>query len=276
MASVHFHIAPGVVLRVARLAGELVPTRPESPPALDDRSSFVLQIAEADIAIDTASLSTLLDRHVFAYPGSPLSDIRVETREGQLVQRGKLRGLPFSVRSEVTLMPSGEIRLHPRAVKVLGLGVRGLMRFFGLNLQKLTSLEPGHGVRIEGDDFYLDAMGILPPPRMRGKLTRLTVGDGIITQHFGEGSAPTDSVAGDAGKNGMTLMGGRLRFGKLTMDSTDMVILDEDPSDPFDFSLDRYQEQLMAGYNLNTAARGLIVHMPDLSDLPRRAKPPKP
>jgi hypothetical protein len=74
----------------------------------------------------------------------------------------------------------------------------------------------------------------------------------------------------------MTLMGGRLRFGKLTMDGTDMVIVDEDPSDPFDFSLDRYQEQLVAGYNRNTAVRGLIVHMPDFADLPRRLPPPKP
>ena len=31
----------------------------------------------------------------------------------------------------------------------------------------------------------------------------------------------------------------------------------------------RYNEQLMAGYSKNTAAHGLITHMPDLDDLTR-------
>ena len=47
----------------------------------------------------------------------------------------------------------------------------------------------------------------------------------------------------------------------------DLLILDDDPADPFDFFLDRYNEQLVAGYNKNTLDHGLIVHMPDFGDI---------
>ncbi len=41
------------------------------------------------------------------------------------------------------------------------------------------------------------------------------------------------------------------------------MIVDADPSDPFDFFLDQYNLQLVAGYDRNTPDHGLIVHMPD-------------
>lgn len=53
----------------------------------------------------------------------------------------------------------------------------------------------------------------------------------------------------------------RLRFGKLTMHDADMLILDPNPATPLEFSLDRYHEQLVAGYHLTTPADGLVVYM---------------
>ena len=61
----------------------------------------------------------------------------------------------------------------------------------------------------------------------------------------------------------MHYRGGTLRFGKLTMSDTDMQLIDADPRDPFDFSPEHYQRQLVAGYSKNTPEGGLRVHMPD-------------
>lgn len=70
---------------------------------------------------------------------------------------------------------------------------------------------------------------------------------------------------------------GILRFGKLTMTDADMLIIDDDVSDRFDFSLPRYFEQLVAGTHRTTPADGLVVHMPDRNDMvARRAAPPRP
>ena len=54
------------------------------------------------------------------------------------------------------------------------------------------------------------------------------------------------------------------------MTDTDLELVDEDPSDPFDFSIDHWNDQLVAGYSKNTPTRGLKAHMPDYNDLNRQ------
>jgi hypothetical protein len=65
----------------------------------------------------------------------------------------------------------------------------------------------------------------------------------------------------------MAYCGNRLQFGKLTMNDTDMVLIDSDPRNPFDFYLDHYKEQLVAGYSKTTNSFGLRVFMVDYNKL---------
>jgi len=51
--------------------------------------------------------------------------------------------------------------------------------------------------------------------------------------------------------------------------------VDSQPADPFDFSLDRYAEQLAAGYAKVTLKGGLCAHVPDLNKLKRSAEAAK-
>lgn len=51
-----------------------------------------------------------------------------------------------------------------------------------------------------------------------------------------------------------------------------LELVDIDPTDPFDFSVDRWNDQLVAGYSKTTTARGLKAHMPDYNDLKARRK----
>jgi hypothetical protein len=71
----------------------------------------------------------------------------------------------------------------------------------------------------------------------------------------------------------MFYRGGVLRFGKLTMNDTDMRLVDADPTDPFDFFPDHYKDQLVAGYSKTTATGGLIVYMPDFSKVSKAISP---
>ena len=71
----------------------------------------------------------------------------------------------------------------------------------------------------------------------------------------------------------MLFKGGALRFGKLTMNDTDLELIDSDPADPFDFSLDHYQDQLVAGYSKMTRKGGLCVHLPDFNKIKQNPKP---
>ncbi|MEP6692781.1 MAG: hypothetical protein ABJD07_16610, partial [Gemmatimonadaceae bacterium] len=64
--------------------------------------------------------------------------------------------------------------------------------------------------------------------------------------------------------NYMFYKGGTLRFGKMMMLDAEMQIVDLDPKDPFTFDLDRYNEQLVAGYSRTLSDLGLEVFMRDI------------
>ena len=60
-----------------------------------------------------------------------------------------MRGISFDVVGELSLTPEGELRLHPTDIKAVGIKVGGLMKFFGLSLEKLVNTDRARGVRIE-------------------------------------------------------------------------------------------------------------------------------
>jgi len=166
------------------------------------------------------------------------------------------------------------MRLHPTSIKAAGFVSKRVLDFFGLELEDLVKTRHLTGVAVDGDDLLLDPAQLLPPPQIRGRLTRAWVENGLVMQQFG-GTIPRAAIA-PAGRhtNYMYYRRGTLRFGKLTMRDADLLLVDSDPKDPFDFSPKDYNDQLIAGYSKNTPARGLIVYMPDLGDLPaRRATP---
>ncbi len=272
MQHVNLHIEPGIVLDIARLRGTVLPARNDSPPALNDKGSMIINIESGDIAIDTNSLATLLNRHVFGYAGSPLRNLHVLMDGNEMVQTGSMHKgvwVSFRIRATVALTRAGEIRVHPTAISVAGVGVTALSRWLG-GLSALIKLEPGHGARLDGDDIVLNATEMLPPPAIRGTLTSIKLEPGGMRQMFGSTEAakvPLSHRPGSAAKNFMYFHGGTLRFGKLTMSGTDLEIVDADPSNAFDYALDRYLEHLVQGHSNTTPVDGLIVVMPDAQKL---------
>lgn len=272
MRNVRFHVDSTAVLDIQRLRGELRRAAPEHPPYLDDKTSFTLVISSSRIGVTPVSLTDILNHYTFAYPGSPLRRLRVTLHDGELEQQGAMHGISFTILDELTLTPEGELRLHPTSIKAAGIKVGGLMKFFGLRLQKLIDTKQARGVRMEGNDFLLSPTGMLPPPAIEGHLSAAAVTDSAIVLDFDSAGPPRGTLklpVAQAG-NYMFFRGGVLRFGKLTMHDADLLILDAASADPFDFFLDHYNDQLVAGYSRNTADHGLIVVMPDYDRLHAR------
>jgi hypothetical protein len=266
MRNVAFHVDSTTVLAIHYARGALRRTAPEHPAYLDDKNSFVLDLDTARIGISPAALSQVLNRYTFNYPGSPLRKLVITIDHGHLRQHGRMRGISFDVVGELSLTDNGELRLHPTTIKAVGIKVGGLMKFFGLSLEKLVDTERARGVRIERDDFILSPTKLLPSPAVDGRLGAFELPDSEIVLIF---RPPTDRKVqpltppvAEPG-NYMFFRHGVLRFGKLTMDDTDLLIQDADRRDWFDFWLDRYNDQLVAGTSRNTRDHGLIVQMPD-------------
>jgi len=176
-----------------------------------------------------------------------------------------MRGISFDVLGELSLTPEGDLRLHPTSIKAVGIKVGGLMKFFGLRLEKLVNTDRARGVRIDKDDFILSPTQLLPPPAVAGRVGAIQLTDDEIVQIFRppDGHAAKTLTPPVKAENYMFFRGGVLRFGKLTMDDTDLMIVDKEQRDVFDFWLDRYNDQLVAGGSRNTRDHGLIVEMPD-------------
>ncbi len=134
------------------------------------------------------------------------------------------------------------------------------------------------GARIVGDDFLLSPSQLLPPPIVEGQLGSVQVDSEIVQIFRPPGGQPAKALAPPDPKaeNYMFFRGGTLRFGKLTMADTDLMIMDADARDRFDFFLDHYNEQLVAGYSRNTPDHGLIVVMPDYRAVATKKSVPPP
>ena len=211
---------------------------------------------------------------MFGAPDAPLKNLTLSIQGKQIKQTGTLNkgmGIPFEMVGTMSATANGRIRIQPTQVKAAHLPVRGAMKLLGLDMPKLVEARKTKGVSVEGNDIILDPAHMLPPPMMRGRITAVSIQGVEIIQIFG--TARKFQPGKFLGSNYMLYRGGVLRFGKLAMNDTDMQLFDADPTDPFDFFPDHYQDQLVAGYSKTTATGGLLVYMPDYGKISKPLSP---
>jgi hypothetical protein len=274
MRNVNYHFADNVAVHIKSLTGALVPVGDHEFPVLDDKNSFRIRVDTAEIAINPADLGNLLNSYVFARPHSPLAGISIVIANGQLKIKGKVRDkgdIPFETLGMLSPTPDGKVRLHSEKIKALHVPVKGLMDAFGVEIGDLIKTGKLPGVQAEEDDLILDLSQILPPPHIQGKVTAIRIEGNAIVQIFGTpDNKPAEKLAN---ANYVSCQGNRLRVGNLTMTDTDIILTDLDPSDPLDFYLDHYKEQLAAGYAKIAANFQVRVFVKDFDKL-GKAKPP--
>ena len=274
MVNVDIHLDPALILRIHYLSGQFLSTRKGRPPAFDDKLSYIVSIDSAEVAVSAASMTHALNTYVFNQPGSPLKNLTLTIEGNQIKQTGTLNkgpGIPFEMIGVMSPTADGKIRIQSTKVKAEHLPVRGLMKLLGMDMAKLMNAHKTKGVSVEGDDIILDPTLMLPPPMMRGRITAVSLQGDQIVQTFGAPRKFRPSKPADG--NYMWYRGGVLQFGKLTMNDTDMQLIDAEPADPFDFFPDHYKDQLVAGYSKTTATGGLQVYMPDYDKISRPLSP---
>jgi hypothetical protein len=273
MKNVDLHVTSEITLHIRHLRGQFIPARAGQAPYLDDKSSYTVAIDSGDVAIDLDSLNALL-RHTMEASRANVSKLRVSLDDqGRLEQKGVVRKgvpIPFVAKGTVGVTEDGKIRVQTESVKGYGVPMKPAMKLFSIEMDDLLKVETGHGVSVVDNALILDPAVLLPPPAMRGRLTAVRIEHGLLVQRFGGGEARKALTPAAISRNHLYWRGGQLAFGKLTMADTDLELIDDDPDDPFDFSVDHWNDQLVAGYSKNTAGRGLKAHVPDYDDLQRQ------
>jgi hypothetical protein len=277
MQNVDFHEDSTIILRIRHLRGEMADKKKGQPLNFDDKRSFVMKIHTAEVGLDGRSLSDLMNHYIFNYPGASLRNLVISISGHQLRQEGilhKVIDIPFVMLADVSVTPEGMIRLHPTKIEICSLNGKGLMEALGVTLEKMIDVSRAPGVHVQKNDLLLEATKILPPPAIDAKLTSVRIEGNELVQEFNDGVyAPPLSLPRPQEKNWMYFRGGTLRMGKLFMVDADMQVIDTDPSDPFDFFIDYYNNQLVEGYEYNRPNYGLNTFMRDFSDLGHPLRP---
>ena len=275
MRNVTYHFTDSLSAHIKMLRGEAVPTGKNDFPILDDKDSYVIRVTSAEMTITADSLGKVLDSYVFATHGSPLKDVSMSVDKGRLKIKGKLHDkgdVPFETSGSLSPTSDGKIRLHTEKIRALHLPMKGLMDAFGLDLAGLIKSGKMPGIAADGDDLIMDLGLVLPPPHIQGSITAIRIEGQDLVEVIG--SPAQTQLKHVAAANYMAYWGNQLRFGKLTMADADMILIDMNPEDPFDFDLDHYKDQLVPGYSKITASFGLRVFMKDLDKVQRAAPAP--
>ena len=277
MRNVDFHIDATTVMHIHSMRAQFIAKEAGKPVNFDNKTQFVVKIDRAKIGMDSAGLDQLMNRYVFGYEGAPLRNLHVVPEGKQLVQSGIMHkgvDIPFTMYGDVSATKDGRIRIHPTKLDICSINGLGLLKALGLSMEKMLDLSKAKGVKAEENDLLLEPTSILPPPQIDAHLVDVHVEGSELMQVFDAGMhLPELTLPYPNEKNVMYYRHGTLRMGKLLMVDADMEVTDTDTRDPFDFFIDRYNDQLVAGWEHNTPDYGLMVFMRDYGDLGLPSQP---
>ena len=271
-----FHVMDDVMLTVPRLDAWMIP-QPGQIVSLDSKKSFVLQINSGETYLKAKDLSALLNEYLLPHAKTPIKNITMTFAGTEIEVKGQLHkgiDIPFEGKGTVSVSDDSDIRMHFTQLKVAGILRKGFLDALGIKLSSVAQPKKESRFHMEEDDIILPITALFPPPRVSGKLTGVRIEGENMVQVFGSPDAKVPQPP-TAATNFLYFHGGRMKFGKLTMDDVDLELVGKDPSSDFDFSLDHYAEQLQAGYSKSLPSRGLVAFVPDYATVAKSAKPAK-
>lgn len=258
---------PSFRVYVRWLRGRLVRANRNETPSFDDSDSFFLDIYDGVLRANIGDIGNYLNSG--ALGNSPLKNVTLWGDGAQLNIKGtlhKIVPLPVQITGELAVSSDNRVRLHIQKIDVLRIPFKWLMSSLHVGVGDLIGSSVIPGLTVLGNDLLFDTAALLPPPHIRGHLTAVHLVNPDLEEVYG--SAQADVTRVEQWRNFLRLKGGSLDFGKLTMHSVDLTMIDISDDAWFDLDLAHYQDQLVHGYTQMTAQAGLQIFMPDLRTLP--------
>lgn len=251
-----------MALRAAPVRGAVVD--------FDALESFRLHLQQSVVRIRPEVLEGMFNESVFNYPHSKLRDLEVTLTEDDDERAVRVKGkvnigiwIPFAMNTRLSVdKQTNTLVIDVDDIKVLGiLPATGLIKLKPLRLEKMLSLPPNKSLMVDGNRLMVKPFGLFPPPRVDGTMSEVAVDSREIRLTFAGDPIP---APGSPAKSYVYLKGGTSQFGNIRMLDTDILVLDQDPSDPFVFSLARYNEMIPRSQIIVRDTKSARVVMPDL------------
>ena len=165
---------PNFRVYVRWLDGRLARTRPNINPSFDHPESFNLDIESGIIRANIGDIGHYLNTSL---ADSPVKNVTLLADGPKLKLTGLLRKivpLPVEVIASVSATSDDRVRVHIDKINVLKMPMKGLLGLFHVSAADLVkgNIE---GVEMQGNDLLLTTQKLLPPPHIRGHLTRVSV-----------------------------------------------------------------------------------------------------
>ena len=254
--------AGDMALRAVPLEGHFVD--------FDDPTSFLTRVQQSVVLVRPDVLEGMFNESVFNYPESKLRGLKVTIREKDGIPEVHLKGsinlvtwIPFDMDTRLSVdHATNTMLIDVDRLKVLGfLHATGLIKMKPLNLETLLTLPPNKSMMVRGNTIMVKPFGLFPPPRISGTLADVHVDSTMVRITFAGRALPAPR---ESGRNYIYLRGGASKFGHFRMVDTDVLIRDQNPSNPFVFSLLRYAD-LIPKSRVDVANTSSVqVTMPDL------------
>jgi hypothetical protein len=264
---------------ITDLFGDLVPRVPTDPANFDDVNSFSVAVHQAKLTMDGHNMDNLMKYFVLNYPDAPLKDLKhTISAGGRMTITGKMKqaGLDvgFEMSGPIHATPDGLMQLDPDSVKTLGIPAKGIMDLLGIQTQKLLTLNEQRGLKMVGNSILMYPGRLFPPPIMNGKVVRVETENDKLNMYFDDGTRlarPPLPVPEGTFKNYKHIYGGAIRMiGNEVHENANLMMVDMNQSNPFDFYLAEYYNHAMAGQVKIINRNGALINfMPDYNDIPR-------
>jgi hypothetical protein len=263
--NLRLHQGPDFRVYIRWLSGQLTPSHAGVNPSFDDPESFYLNISNGVLRANIGDIDNYLNSKLH---DAPLRGIKMSGTGDQVKITGtlhKIITLPVELSGVLEPATDNRIQIHVTKIDVLKVPFKALLGKLNLTASSFVGSQKIEGVEVVGNDIYFDPGQLLPPPHIRGKLTRLSMSSPDVEAVYGE--AANDVARVEQWRNFLRLKDGTLDFGKLTMHDVDLIMIDITQDAWFDLDLANYQAQLVKGYTRMTPEAGLQIFMPNVSDL---------
>ena len=258
------HKGPQFRIYINWLRGDMVRTRTNVAPSFDKPDSFVLGIKKGIVRVNLGDIGDYLNTTTF-----PLKNVRVRGDGKEVKLTGTLHKfhlpLPVELFSSVSATTDGRIRLHVDKINILKMPLARLLGGLHVGIDDIAGNAGVQGVQVSNNDILLNTTELLPPPRILGQLTNLSVDAPDLVLIYGSGNK--DETQNAPWHNFLRFEGGTLDFGKLSMHPVDLTLIDASNDPWFDLDLVNYHAQLVNGHSRMTPQQGLEIYMPDLDAL---------
>lgn len=267
LRDVDFRIVNNLGFFIHQLSATLVPTQAGAPIVFDDPTSFEIDVHEGAVTLDNTKLTALFDTYIFGYRNAPLRKLAVSAGDGVIHLQGEMQRdgwVPFSLTGTLAIRDGSQLVFHPSGVRVSGINAQPVMRAANVKMADLLKVETPIA-RLVGDDLVMSVDKLMPPPRLKIRITALRVTPAGLDLTLGDGSHAGFALPANAPQQAMYIRGGDVKFMRSMPMNADILISPVDPAkrdQNFVFDLYHYRDQVSAGYFNFDESGAMAIRMP--------------